>query len=674
MGQYLKEFQSLLKQKQADQVLALLNKQKLSGQITTIQEFTSRLNFLLTSLNQGIFSPTLKLFLANPSDLTDIETFNFMLDRIQDDLKAAFIESNQIDEVLRSHQAIIRDVVLKKLQFGTAEIESKLSLYEFINTNLDGYDTSIFSTFRESKDERTTRSTTQDLDLFRDPRTKIAFSKKEDAYIDPIGERLILGSEITTLHTIRNVIQLFDKSNGQTELTVQAPDMKVSNIIDGKSGTYWSQALLYSNIRPSVNTQLQFELGNTKDVNFLEIEPTTKKGFYLESISYADGNNIIISLPVLNKFINSPTSVNFSTIVTNRIILSFRNEMPIPVEFEYSATDTIHNQSNADAPLGFEASLDNISRDLDELIASQKTKDIIGHSVPSKKTFAGYAFDIGFDNIRFGLNEYKGKSVYTSKALEVKNIGQIGLKAIEGRPFSSSPTLAPEMTEDTYDDASENFFHGSIEYYVILRDFDDKGNILTTSSYPISPLGITRINHERVLLTEKSISTNALNDIGTTRFFTTDTLGNIKLYRNGILLTGADWTDISVAGDAIPDNGYPMKFKFKITQPASGDIFTISYDPKCSNTISIPKTLETYTDTGAVITDLVGDLSARTYEDQRILIADKVYQDKIATSQVFLQIILRQNTANSKLTPAVEEYNLVVGQKDILKFRGFNEQ
>jgi hypothetical protein len=210
---------------------------------------------------------------------------------------------------------------------------------------------------------------------------------------------------------------------------------------------------------------------------------------------------------------------------------------------------------------------------------------------------------------------------------------------------------------------------------VIRVDLNDDGSINKTTAFPILPLGVDRVYHERLVLNSKSSETLDDNDLGSTMFFTTRTDGDIKVYRNGILIadeTGngsatEGWQDVSVSTDRIPNGAAPMQFNIKVLDRLPGDIFTISYEPVVSSTTSVPKTLTELTAVGGLkVVDLVGDLSARASKDN-IIILDRT----IATSggsKVYLSIIMRQNAAELSLTPAVEEYTLVAGTKDSTKF------
>ena len=216
MGQYLDKFKDVIGKRQTQQIINLLNQRRNTGQIRTIEEFSKQLEDLVRSLTETNLKPSLSLFLAKETELTDSESVNFMLERVEDDLIAAFEESDNIDEVQKSHEAIIRDVIFKNLKAAVGELDSKIRIFEFLNKDNRGFDSAIFSTFRESKENRTKRGDPFTAVLFRDLRTGDTVNIKEDAVAELIGERLTLANQDKNYHTIHGVRQIFDDSSPQS--------------------------------------------------------------------------------------------------------------------------------------------------------------------------------------------------------------------------------------------------------------------------------------------------------------------------------------------------------------------------------------------------------------------------------------------------------------------------
>lgn len=698
MSQYIDKFAGTINKRQSDQILKLLSRYRNTGQIRSIQEFTQKLESLMRELTSTTIQPLLRLYVGEKGTDIDSESYNFMLDRVEDDLITAFEEANNIDEVQRSHEAIIRDVILKNLRSAVAELDSKITLFEFLNKDLRGFDSAIFSTFRESKEERTLREGVQTKIFFVDPRlSNEEIPASEDASFELVGERLVLATQSSTFHTINSVRQIFDSNSPQSELVVEPPDNNILNIIDNTKGTFWLQSMLFTKDKPYIKTKLEFSLGSVKEINVIEIELASKHGLFLESIHYVDGNNVVTDLGIDEQFIESVASVKISKIATSRIILTFRNESSTKAIFEYEEdSESIEMQANRRSNVDNNIPsptyskfnvvsnnlIKNAQKDLDDLISSQKVKDVINVSTPESNTFTGYEFLTGVDNVRLGISKYRDKSIYVSTPLTVSDIGEIGLKTEETRPYIDASTGQIYITSTTYDiedtltgdssisigEKSNTWFQSSIEYWITRVDLNADGSINRTTTFPILPLDTERIYHERLILDSKSSDSLENNDLGSTMFYTTRTDGDIKVYRNGILIEyGVGWDDVTTSSDRTPNNLTPMKFNIQILDRLAGDIFTVSYTPVVSSTSSIPKTLDEYVSQGGLkVVDLVGDLTARVGSGQ-IITLDRV--GKMGSgSKVYLAIIMRQNAADSSLTPAVEEYTLVAGTKDPTKF------
>ena len=684
MGQYLDKFKSQIGQKQTEQVIKLLNQQRNSGQIRTIEEFSKKLESLIKDLTSTTIKPISTLYEAEAGKEINSESYNFMLDRTQDDLETAFVEAQNISEIQSSHETIIRDVALKNLKAGIAELESKISLYEFLNKDSRGFNEALFTTFRESKENRTFRGTNDfTAILFKDQKVGDITDLNEDASVELIGEKLTLAVQNATEYPIRHISQLFDDDTEQSELIVDPPNLSLSNLIDGNKETYWVQSLLYTTPREYVKVKLSLDLGIVREINHLEIEPATRLPLILESISYLDHSNTINTLDLDEKEFVSSIAVEFQKISTRRIILTFRNEHFTFSTFQYDPIgNTLMNQSLQQQVGATTPNLTALNPILDTLIPSTKIKELLGVTTNEVFTFDGYEFQTGFDNIRLGLSEYNSRSIYVSSPLKITGAGQVGLKVLEQRPYTPVPTGDVLYTTATYDNLDDNEsggnnsrnFLGSIEYWIAKQDFTSTGALFRTNVFPILPLNTERVHHERLMLNEQTNEDLYTKDTGTLNFFTTTTDGDIKVYRNFQLLSQVfdnisdGWQFIDDVAFRTPNQRTRMKFKVRINQPLATDIYTVTYTPILSSTRSFPESIEEFTAIGgSQVVDLSGDLSIRPIMGQVISFDHIGESQSDLNSEIYLIIILRQNTADTALSPAVEEYTLLTGYKDPTK-------
>jgi hypothetical protein len=90
MTTYLSNFSSAIHNNQLNRLNRTLSVKNAAGQFQTTDQFKNELNKMMVELFQNKLKPLLKLYRALPSTKIDVETYNFMLQKIQDDLETAF--------------------------------------------------------------------------------------------------------------------------------------------------------------------------------------------------------------------------------------------------------------------------------------------------------------------------------------------------------------------------------------------------------------------------------------------------------------------------------------------------------------------------------------------------------------------------------------------------------
>lgn len=663
MAKYLTQFRDLITKRQTAQVLNLLNEKKNTGRIRTINEFNAQLNDLVRDILDNELKPFLSIFEARGYEKIDSESFNYMLDRLQDDLTSAFEEASNIGTTVQGHEAIARDIIFKKIREALNDLERRLVAYKFFDQDATGLTNALYSTFKEGG-PRIGRGSKEIL-LFTDPRTNTLLDVENDAVLDLGGERLVLSEDKTTYHTITKAEQLFDSTAKQSEVLVEPAFSSLKNMTDGIQGTYWLQSLLFSNPQSAVRIKVALFLGGPRDVNFVEVEPATKNGAILETIEYIDASNEQLTLASPNLFISTRKKVSVNRVHAKKIILTFINYAPRRVEFEYNEDVVpLFDQAENEPLEGYTPSIKLLTNELDSLVVNSDVKDILNIVDPSdnNKVFVGYEYTFGIDNVWVGNVEYDDIGVYAAGHITVDKLGRCVLRSTETRPITSGQDIIDTST--TYDLSDTNMVHSSIEYYVFKKDYDDVGTLLRSAVIPIVPQNIERINHERLLLSEKS-SSGVVNDIGNTLLFTNRTAGDVKVYKNGEELTdvtdggASGWLDVSDSNDRTPNSGDPMTMKIQVLDPHEGDIYTVSYDILSSTTSIIPETLSEYTTrSGALVSDLTGDLSAVLLRDNSVLINRDLLGVEVAYSDVFMIIIIRRNASTVTVTASVEDFIL----------------
>ncbi len=665
MGVFLDKFTSNLRAVQSQQILRILQRERERGSITTVEEFQARLTELTTALLSAKIAPTLQLFEAKINDVIDSDTLNFMLQRVEDDLDAAFAEINTIDEVLVKHENLINDVVLKALEIGINELEARIRNFEFLAKTGSGFNIAQFNTFRISQD---IDGDTKKLSVL-DPKSLNAFGPLEQCTVDLTGEKLVLGAKTLLKRNIASVRQIFDHEAIQSELDVRVPGVNLSNMIDETPGTFWAHTVLTSKSKKEtgVITKLEVNLGAIQTIDYLELDPILFSPVEIISIQYLDPANQIQTILSTAVVLKQTTKLLFKTVATSKLYIAFRNRSASLVEFQERAGSPVI--TGIREALSTEELLEFMSDEATELISSPLLLDAVGLPESTTEDQKYWEYFIGFDTIRVGLIDYQSRGYYVGTALETGPVRQIALRVLEKRPYSTTPTGQIQYTDDV--DNGSYFFHGSHEYYIYKLDYASD-TLVRSEIFPILPLAVDTIKHERLILNDRSVTTQAFNDIGSLQFFTVHDTDDITVYRNGTALPSADddvmetdgwkmWPDTT---ETYPEQGSPMKYSIQIQRPGQNDIFTVSYTPAVS-TVDLSffgAAATSYTaPTGARLVDLTGSLSALLGKDNIIRTKDTVRGVKVDRSVVRLIVVMRRNSADSAITPVLEEYLLTLG-------------
>lgn len=652
MSTYLETFRSSVPTVQGRQILNLLQKKKDSGEIRSVEEFKARLTQLTESLLEEEIIPSLKLFLGEAGEVIDSETYNFMLQRINDDLQTAFAEVKTIEEVLAAHNQIVNQVTLKTIQLAINEINERVTLYEFINGSRLGFNKGQFNTFSTTKAASVSRNEDLGKLLYE------GLEAGEEALIDTVGERLTLGYEDNFIAPVQGVTHLFDEEVSASEVDVRFKDSRVENIIDGRNDTYWFYNTLLSRPKQDgVVHKLELDLAATQDANFIEIEPAAPHPMILEDITYVRSDLLEFSLGIQPVLIKKPVRINFGKVTAAKLKLKFRQYNYVESQFEeHQIDENFYNVvvNDLDQPVDVAP----ISDHLREILSSDFQLDGLFGVPRNPAAFPKhklYQYLIGFDNIRVGFSAYQPRSVYVSSPLSVENPGMVGLNAVETRPQNG--LTSPDSTA---------YFTGSVEYDIIKENFDSNGNFISAERFPVLPTGVVNVLHERLDLTHK-VGASLSNNVGILRFYP-DLSQSVKIYRNGTLLTGPgpfdEWDYETTLSQDTPSAENRMVRAAKIADVAPSDIYTVSYTPKVGNAQELPSSFSF----PLLTTVNLGNGSRIRMIRNNIIITDRQLESNlIASSNIYLIILLRRNTPDETVTPTVEEYMLLASSEDSSK-------
>jgi hypothetical protein len=667
---YLDRFTRALPSVQGNQILRLLISKKDSGEIKTLDEFKNQLKTLTTALIAQKLKPTLKLWPAIAGQDISSEQYNDMLLRISNDLESGFAEANNLDEVITAHHQLINNVSLKMLRYGLNKLDEQVSLYEFLQNDKHGFDNCLFDTFRTSENMATTRSDPGASQLFYDPHTLTFLDSDYDSVVDAIGERLMMGCERQVYLTIRSAKHLAGSDSVRSELDVSFANSNINNIIDGKDNTYWATSVLLSNVRSTgAKVEIEFRLAASQDVNFVEIEPVGYYPLRLAYVKYYDGNQVLQTAQAPDLLLYGPARINFNRITTSRLILSFVQESYDEVQFKKRENETNFYR----ALLGGNTPRPDMASAKAGLEATVTSSFLLGEVFSLPPDFEDfrkyYEYIIGFDNIRIGFSSFLDRSIYVSKKKTVSQPNVVALRVDEYRPLQSNTSLTITPTQFLYPAQTttedNNFYHGVIEYWLLVQSYTSNNVLISTDYLPILPLNASRVYHEQLVFTERSSASYVNKNVACLVNYTLANSGDVILYKNGTRLTHlTDWAFSNTFSQTDPDGTSRMvRAVSVVADPNILDIYTVSYTPVVSNTLVQPNNTDLCNVVG-----LTEESHIRVTKDNVITFEQIRDSFVVDHADMYLIVIMRRNSANMNVCPVLEEYMLATGSRQDNKF------
>lgn len=719
MGVYLDKFRSTIPATQARQIMRILQQEHRTGKINSFEEFKNRLKTLITELQEQVIRPTLKLFLAEYGLRIDSESFNSMLERITDDLNTAFIEAGNVDEILTLHNSLIMDAIYRSMHIALDNLDNKISSFELISNDDFGWDAAFTGVLGGSSFKGTSRKDSNASILFSDPIKGGSIDVDQDASLDQVGPRILLGPDVEQNISIAHIRSVFDNISGQSELQVSVPDSKdINNIIDGKIGTFWQNSFLTKAIQSNgLVFKLELDLGGRRTFNRLIFEPASFHPMVLEKIHIleADGSTKTTTLANQGLILNTRQSLFIAPTITSLVTLEFRQKNYQEVQFT-KKTGREFFVHRGDEILS--VNLDDISVDLQNILSSSFLKEeVIGLDPDDKgerEQLRFYEYQVGFDNIRVQFTTFDTRSIYVDQKTTALKPGIIGIKVKESRPYKPDNSIAyttdvfpvgdtspvilgapPSVLPGKWSEATgtSNKYLCNVEYWLHKLDFGASGRLLQNRTIPLLPINTNIVMHERFLPTRSPV--NGVNTVGKLRFwvktptplakvtllssddFTTKNSQlrkHIRVYKNGTEIPPKDEFTTSEHGWYL-DTGYTnntfangtiMRTGIRVDPGLLTDIYTVSYVPTKSNTLSVPITSPA---SEYRLVDMIGD-GSMILGNNNALVALKhtVNGEEIDKSDLYVSIILRRNSPENHISAAIESLSLLTGKRDRSKF------
>ncbi len=625
---------------QGSQVTKILGQMRDQGIIRTEEEYRVALNNLTAMIQGSDPIPMVKFFAAVLNNYADSESFNWMIDRLTDDLTTAFNEADTIESLIEAHQKVYEEFTIAKLKQLIEQIREEIALHTLLRRSQEGFSNIQFNTFTQNS-----RST---------PPTDIVagqlyfdYSANESvddlAIIDVVNEALELEASPATL-LFTGVEEVGVDTTG-TDVVYDTTANLITNMIDGRQNTFFVRPwFILPENKPDAGVQIKIELdcGALRPLNYLEIQPVADYPFQVTAIQYLDkqGNTFSVELQeagLLSQDIFRPVRYHFKEIDARRIWITCLQEHYTYMNF--------HDSSVIEDPEeDFEGTY----------LQSQMVNDAVGTLVESNPFLVGlqnlfaptdteqllYQYIIGFDNVTTGKLIHNDIGIFVGERFEVARCRKIGLETNE------------VATIEDLDDRRSSF-----EYWIYKQDYNAGGSPIGTTVLPIMPLNTVRA-YERLEFTERG-SGSTVDNIGSTRFqahyggTVPSGTEEIKVFLNGVELTYGAAEDWVLEDEALL--GVVNKTRINVNSALDGEIYTVEYTPA-----------QYFTAAAGEQIFRIGQPNAYYKNANNIINTNgEISSEEVESSDVYLIVLMKNNNNEDKAkSPRLNEYSLLVASQD----------
>jgi hypothetical protein len=233
---YLEKFTAMLPDSQRLEIQKILGDMQASGTAKSEDELQKALEEAISELGKIPSQPTMEY--RPQVEQTSSKDYNDTWQEIRADLRTIFAESAKIDQVLVDHQRLDNSII-SNISKGIKKLEDKITAYETLFDNSEGYVQNTYETFRD----KNSFADEKNLLLDRDG------NMLQAADIDNLAETLVLP-------TLSNYNQIITESGSKTAI-IKITDQvgagfimdankkhSITNAIDGSEATFWCEVIL----------------------------------------------------------------------------------------------------------------------------------------------------------------------------------------------------------------------------------------------------------------------------------------------------------------------------------------------------------------------------------------------------------------------------------------------
>ncbi len=634
----LEQFPTLIPTLQSTKIIDFLEELRENGEIDSDIEYTDLLKKLLTEItsDSSTFVPLFKRvpFKAGRSASA---LYNFQLDQLHRDIEVIFLELANISTVLKSHSEVIKDKYIDQIRFTLKDLKTKIDNLQVIKSSSSGLSDVSYSTFTDAG-QLLPRSDSDASALYQDSQKLTFIQDSQLGLVDRNEEVLSLpldnGNEIPFLKVD------IDRTNTTvSEKDINLTDSGPENILDSQLGSFWYYNVLTKEALPNgAQLTLHLDLGDKKEVNSLTLESISEFPMYIENIQYIDEFDVIRSLEtdLDNRTLAGSRKFVFTPVFLRKVIVTLKQFNVSFFSLDKNAPSFTIDDLKRNTSLQPNVAL--LSDSIQASVEDPNVQAVLPIAQPLPLQYEVYHhYTFGMDNAFMGTDIYNNDGYFVTKPVEVIRLGQVALEV-------------EEIIRDFHDeDLDDEFLSGSLEYELIKKDFNGKGDLIGTVALPLLPLGQLIIENERLFF---SSSRNIIS----LRFpgHTTDyDASNVIIFRNNQeLVRGVDWrlANRSNPGDDSDSLVATLERTTRIEilhadNVIANGIYTVRYTPQH---ILNPEA-EIYKDLQSTILYLPnGNIEFKI---------DRVFEVP-EISKLFLRIAIRNNSFFKYLTPKLKSYKL----------------
>jgi hypothetical protein len=623
----LNQVGSLLSSLQGNKVLQKLTKRKDQGLYKNEIEFKQALKANLLDItatqDMPLYVPT-----SFVPGIAYSEVFNNNTEEILLDLEVLFEEINFLFSKIKSHEVFFdrsiqeSEILLKKLDqnLESAKIEASTeNAFNkiFHNTFIDASNKIDFANI-EAKEfyydfPLKRRATLDNLCPIDIKQGKISLPKFSSVPVS-ISEAKILTTETTV-----------------SDYNVSFPGNNISNITTSSPIESWSHSILTrKKLSGPAKLVLMLDLGDIKEFNSITLDPNASSPIYLDEIYTIDGLGVKHNLPMDKGLLVEQKTFLFNKTLSKAIYVAFKQDSNKVIPHDPSEPVSLAElQRDPKLPL----SVSSISGQIKESIKDPSIKNILGlQQIVLSESVLVYYYSFSLRSIQIGNDDYRNKGIYVSKPETFDNLRNLAIYTKDFIPTAKHWQTGIEMPS------------GSVEYILFKKDYNASNKLIKTTAINVLPVGTAQILNERLLFEEAKVL--ALRFTG----HKADGDGsNIEIYRNGeLLIRGVDWKFKT------RQSSDPADYMVDVNQTKTIIELTQSND-QIYNGVYWAK----YTPRFVSQPDLVViDNGVRFSENCSIITPGIIHGQEIAKSDVYVQVIIRNHTESSVLSPYVDYYRL----------------